>query len=427
MTTKTELLEILANGENSSVEFKRDQVDNRSLAKELVALVNLQGGQVILGVNDEGRVTGLTRKDEPRDGADPHRPTYRKLEEWVMNACRDKIHPPLIPVFEILRRVENGRDIAIVRVERGISVHQLRQGGHGIYYIRVGSTSREASPDELSRLMQQRRAVRAELQAVSGTTMDDLDARRIADYFHRVRGQVVPAEREDLATLLVNTEILSRESRSATLAGLVLFGNEPSRFLPQAKIEAVAYFGREKEYRAKERRTIRGPYVPLATDQEDVLIPGLVDQATAFAQRNIETVSMQDGLRRVERWDYPELVVREVRLNALVHRDYLLVGTDVELSVYSDRLEVVSPGRLPNGITPEAMVSGCRSARNELVKDVMKDYGYMEHLGMGIPRIVVAGMRRHNGTEPEFEERHERLTVRLWKGAPDRTATFRSQ
>ena len=200
-----------------------------------------------------------------------------------------------------------------------------------------------------------------------------------------------------------------------TVAGLLLFGSRPSRYLPQAKIDAAAYFGREKDYDARERRTLRGPIVRLKGADGAVLEPGLVEQAVEFVRRNIETVALEDGVRRQPRWDYPEEAVREAVVNAIVHRDYLLSGTDIEIGIYSDRLEVVSPGRLANGITPARMRSGCRSARNELLKDVMRDYGYVEHMGMGIPRKIMRGMREHNGTDPELLEEDERFTLRLWR------------
>ena len=85
----------------------------------------------------------------------------------------------------------------------------------------------------------------------------------------------------------------------------------------------------------------------------------------------------------------------------------------MELSIYEDRLEVISPGRLPNGITPQRMVTGCRSARNQLLKDVMRDYGYLEHMGMGVPRKIVKGMQKHNGTTPELVEDEEQFVIRL--------------
>ncbi len=195
----------------------------------------------------------------------------------------------------------------------------------------------------------------------------------------------------------------------------MLFGSNPSRFLPQAKIDAAAYFGSVKDYAAKERRTLRGPLVSLKGVDGSVLEPGLVEQAVEFVRRNIQTVHLEGGIRRQERWDYPVEVVREVIVNAVVHRDYLLSSSDIELSVYSDRLEVISPGRLANGITTERMRVGCRSARNELLKDAMRDYGYLEHMGMGVPRKIIRGMQEQNRTDPDFIEDDERFTVRLWK------------
>ncbi len=141
--TKTDLLELIKNGENSGVEFKRDTIDNRALAKELVAFTNLQGGRMLLGVDDDGAIVGITRE---------------RLEEFVMNACRDKIRPEIIPYFEILREVEPGKDVAVVEVERGWSVHCVWHDNHRAWYVRVGSESREASPEELERLFQQRGA-----------------------------------------------------------------------------------------------------------------------------------------------------------------------------------------------------------------------------------------------------------------------------
>ena len=517
--TKTELLEIINNGENSGVEFKRDTTDQPALAKELVAFANLQGGCVLLGVDDDRSVFGLTRpyRNEPTDDGDEAVRAYRhrKLEEWVMQACREKVRPELIPYFEIIREVERGKDIAIVQVERGWTVHHVWHDQHRTYYIRVGSTSREASPEELERLFQQRGAFRLEIRPVSGSSTQDLDRRRLRDYFERLRSQRVPpdqpsaewreqieaearriaeaelAEREDSqwdeaqgsnqaspewgeesvadagriaeaelaeradskwnesieaqATraapeqwkeivenrerqwyeemeedwqrLLVNTEILDEsEKHPATVAALLLFGENPNKFLPQAGIDAAAYPGIEKDYGARERQQLRGPMVVLRATDGSVAEAGIVEQAVAFVRRNTEVTGyLQGGARRQEQWAYPVEAVREAIVNALVHRDYLLSGTNIEISIYANRLEVVSPGRLPNGITPERMRTGCRSTRNQLLKDVMWDYGYLEHMGMGVPRKIVKGMRESNGTEPDLIEDGEMFIVRLWK------------
>lgn len=214
----------------------------------------------------------------------------------------------------------------------------------------------------------------------------------------------------------MNTEFLIEDvdCRPATVAGLLLFCANPNRFLPQAGIDAVAYPGNEKDYAAKERLSIRGPMTALIGDG-GIIENGLVEQAVEFVRRNTGVAAtLTDGARREQKWTYPEEAVREAIVNALVHRDYLLSGTTVELSVYEDRLEVISPGRLPNGITPQRMLTGCRAARNQLLKDVMRDYGYLEHMGMGVPRKIVKEMQKHNGTAPDLIEDGELFTIRLW-------------
>jgi len=404
--TKTELFELISNGENSGVEFKRDIVDTRSLAIELVALSNLRGGRVILGVEDDGSISGVTRAD---------------LEQWVMNVCRDLIRPEIIPYFELIRDVEPGKDVAIVELEMGWAVHHLWSHNHRNYYIRAGTQSREASAEELERLFQQRGAIRVELRPVSGATVDAVDLRRLSEYFTAIRLQAVPDrdDREGWRRLLVNTEILSDSSSAfpCTVAGLLLFGQNPNRFLPQAGISAVAYRGKEKEYTTMERAALRGPLVRLGATGAgtETLDPGLVEQALHFVERNAGHEAIIVEGRRVERNAFPSEVLREAIVNALVHRDYLLSATDVEISLYADRLEIISPGRLPNGITPERMRVGCRAARNQLIKDVMRDYGYLEHMGMGVPRKIVRGMKEHNGTDPGLIADEEQFTVRLWR------------
>ena len=400
---KTELLNLIKDGENTVIEFQLDTLESNAFAKELVALLNLRGGRVILGVDDDSIVVGITRD---------------RLEEWVMTTCRDKIRPELIPYFEVIRDVEPGKDVAAVQVDRGWAVHHVWHNNHRTYYIRVGTQSREASADELERLFQQRGTFRLEIRGVSGSSTEDFDYRRLNDYFHRIRSQDTPKEDDADAwqNLLLNTELLIEEEdrKPATVAGLLLFCANPNRFLPQAGIDAVAYPGKEKDYAAKERKSIRGPMTALFGN-DGLVENGLVEQAVEFVKRNTGiTATLADGARREQKWTYPEEAIREAIVNALVHRDYLLSGTTVELSIYEDRLEVVSPGRLPNGITPQRMITGCRSARNQLLKDVMRDYGYLEHMGMGVPRKIVKEMQKHNGTAPDLIEDEELFTIRLW-------------
>src|SRR5258708_4508931 len=328
MTTHTELIEIINNGESSGVEFKRDVLQNYDLAKELVAFSNLRGGIVLLGVEDDGSISGVTRAD---------------LEEWVMTTCRDKIRPAIIPFFEVVREVQPGKDVAIVRVTAGFDVHSLWHNNSNKYYIRVGTQSREATQEELARLFQQRGSIRAELRPVSGATLADLDRRRLRDYFTRIRRQTAPADPEDAAwrSLLINTEIMIEEG--VTVGGMLLFGNTPNRFLPQSGIDAAAFPGTQKDYAARERMALRGPMTPLLGADGKLVENGLVEQALDFVRRNTPIAASIEGARRIEKPTYPPEVLRESVVNALIHRDYLLSRTDIELAVYIIRLKIISP------------------------------------------------------------------------------------
>jgi len=405
--TRTELLELIANGESSSVEFKRDEVANYDLAKELVAFANFAGGVVLLGVEDDGSVHGTTREN---------------LEEWVMETCRTKIEPPVIPYFSWYREFEPGKDIAVVRVLSGpdkpyARVHQNRR----TYYIRVGSASREASTSELERMFQAGGRLAYGLKPVPGAAYADLDERRLADYFSRVLGAESPPEDEvaGWTDVLTNLDLMIRaedEIVTPTVDGLLLFGRNPKRYLPQSGVRALAYPGTSPDYATRADQELRGPLVPLADREGSLVESGLVEQALDFINRNTQPSAEIAAGVRVDRPAYPPDVLREVVVNALVHRDYSIVGTDVQIAVFEDRLEVTSPGRLPNTATIDGLRAGFRYARNQTLVNVMRDYGYVDFRGMGIRTKVIPGMQSHNGTEPEFVETDHAFSVRLWLG-----------
>ncbi len=404
--TRDELSELIRSGEDSYVEFKRDDLPNHELAKELVGFLNLDGGAVLLGVEDDGRISGTMRK---------------RLEEWVVETCREKIAPPIVPLLSWVRDAEPGRDVLIVRVPLGpdkpyARLHNRRK----TYYIRVGSTSREASREELERMFQASGRVFHGLKPVPGATFEALDARRLRDYFTRVLQGEAPADGdlEGWRILLSNIDLMtvSAGQRVATVDGVLLFGKNPKRFLPQSGIRAVCYPGTEPDYATRADEDLRGPMLPLGAADGSLVELGLVEQARDFVRRNTTPSAYLEGGRRIDRWEYPEEVVREVVVNALVHRDYSIAGTDIFLAIFADRLEVQSPGSLPNTVTLEGMKSGVRYARNQTLVNVMRDYRYVDARGMGVRNKIIPGMRAHNGTEPDFVVEESRVTVRLWKG-----------
>lgn len=246
---------------------------------------------------------------------------------------------------------------------------------------------------------------------------------------------------EGWARLLTSLGLAFEDRRGAlpSVAGLLFFGKAPNRHLPQAGIIAVAFGGIEKDYDIKARAVLRGPLVSLFPPDDDpyrgrypkparsfsetaeVTEVGVIEKTVDFVPRATDVHGFVDRTaRRRQRWDYPLEAVREAVVNAVAHRDYTVALTDIELANYADRLEVVSPGRLPNTATVDKLRLGYRSPRNDVIRDLLRDYGYIEALGLGIPRKIIAGMRAHNGIEPDLIEEESRFTVRLWKaGAPN--------
>ena len=403
---KTELMERIRNGEDSTLEFKRADVRNDEVAKELVAFLNLEGGIVLLGVEDDGTVSGTTRSD---------------LEEWISDLCRVKIEPPVIPVLSWTKDAEPGRHVLAVRVSLGPNKPYARvHNNRKTYYIRVGKTTREASRDELERMFQASGRLHYGLKPVPGADFGALDLRRLKDYFVRVTGGAVPNDDDVLGweTLLRNLYLMTTAAAGQNVAavdGLLLFGRVPGRFLPQSGVRAVCYPGVEPDYATRADENLRGAMTPLCAADGSLVESALVDQAWDFIRRNTTTSARLEDARRIDRWDFPEEVVREAVGNALVHRDYSISGTDILLAIYSNRLEIVSPGRLPNTVTPNGMKAGMRYARNQTMVNVMRDYGYVDARGMGVRNKIIPGMREHNGTEPDLIEEEHRFIVRLWK------------
>ena len=341
-------------------------------------------------------------------------------------SCRRRavhVMPAIIPAWTTIE-AEPGRIVGIASVPADApdKPYKVKQGSAWVTKVRVGSTTRDATREEEERLYQQAGRVRYGQKPVLGSSVGDLDRGRLTDYFRRVRGDSdfpgpgdPELDEQEWRRLLCNLELAVEVSGStyATVDGMLLFGPDAGRFVPQSGIRAVRYPGTEPDYATRADEDIRGPLIPLTAANGTIHEHGLVDRAWDFVRRNTEVTASLDGPRRIERWEYPEEAVREILGNALMHRDYSIAGTDVMLAIFEDRLEVVSPGRLPNSISVERLKTGARYARNQTLVNFMRDYRYVDALGMGIHRKVVPAMAQHNGTEPEFEEGDHHFAVRL--------------
>lgn len=402
---KQELLEVIANGENSGVEFKRDDIRPEQLARKVVAMANFRGGMLLLGVADDGSIPGIRRKD---------------LEEWVMNVFQAKIHPMILPFYEEIN-LDEGIRVAVVTIPMGISKpYVVRHEGKEDIYIRVGSTSRLATREQQMRLFELGGILHTEVLPVPKTDLSCLDEARLLNYMRDILQDLdVPQTSEQWCTRLLGLGLLTETSVGicCTIAGLVLFGKNPRRYLKQSGLRVMVFNGLDKSYEAALDELLDGPLVgrwDFSSGDKALLDAGIVEKfvsaMTPFISRQADTIN--DELRRPRSWLYPLEAVRELLLNALAHRDWTRF-VEIEVSAYFDRLEIISPGALSNSMTIEKMKAGQRLPRNMIIMEVLRDYGYVDARGMGIRSKVIPLAKTHLGKEPLFVATDDYLKATL--------------
>lgn len=403
---KAELLEIIANGENSGVEFKRDDIRPEQLAKEIVAFANLQGGYILLGVEDDGTISGLQRPN---------------TQDWVLNVFRDKVHPQIIPFYEEIK-LENDCRVGIIAISRGVSKpYVLRHNNREDIYIRMGNRSELASREQQLRLFETGGLLHIEAMPVSGTSFSSLDIERL-DYYLRsiINDPDIPDTDSKWIEHLLGMGLMTEDglgNKVCSIAGLVCFGIKPRRFLQQAGIRLMSFGGKDKEYQAQLDTVLDAPLIGRwkdAAEKKELVDDGLIEKLTAAIRPFItrEASKIDEYMRRDTEWFYPWEAFRETVINALAHRDWTK-SVDIEVTNYSDRLEVISPGRLINSMTVSKMIAGQRSPRNPLIMEILRDYGYVEARGMGIRTKVIPLMKSHNKTTPVFEAAEDYLKTIL--------------
>jgi ATP-dependent DNA helicase RecG len=416
---KAELLEIIGNGENSGVEFKRDDIRPEQLAKEIVAFANVQGGRILLGVEDDGQISGLQRPE---------------TQEWVLNVFRDKVHPQIIPFYEEIV-FEKDLRIAVVTLAPGISKpYVVRHNNREDVYIRMGDRSELASREQQARLFESGGMLHVEVLPLPGTSFTDMDISRI-DYYLRtiVKDPEIPKNDKEWIQRLLGLGLMAEDglgNNVCSVAGLVCFGINPRRFLRHTGLRVMAFAGKDKEYQALLDVVLDGPLVgrwnTTESGQKQLIDEGLIEKFSFTIEPFItqEAPEIDANMRREKTWHYPFEAVRETIINALIHRDWTR-SVDIEVTCYSDRLEVISPGKLQNSMTVEKMIAGQRSSRNPLIMDILRDYGYVDARGMGVRTKVIPSMRHMNNTEPIFEATEDYLKTILFKNPSKKPDTIK--
>lgn len=252
--------------------------------------------------------------------------------------------------------------------------------------------------EELIRLFQASGAFHYDGVEVERARVNDLDLGQIGEYFTRYQISFFDEPPEERERLMAATDLLGLTGKP-TVAGLLVFGLAPERLIPASGISFAHFAGAELGADLIDKKNLFGS------------LPRQVDTALAAIEANLVVGSTIVGARRQDEPRYPRQVFRELLVNACVHRNYAITGSNIRVFLFADRLEVLSPGRLPNTVTIEKLAVGVSFARNPILVRLMENLGYVDKLGRGLPMVWRAA--RQLGLQVQFEERGEEFRVVL--------------
>lgn len=362
-----ELLEIIGNGETSTVQFKESFPHQDTIIQEMVAMSNAKGGIILFGVKDKtGEVTGLQYDD------------IQNISSKVANIATNNINPMIFITTETVT-VDITSVLVVYVSEGGAKPYKDNQG---TIWMKQGSDKRRVTDNnEILRLFQHSGTFYADEQPVPFTSVADVNKALVNDFVLKEYGQSVEDIGISYEKLLSNLNIIREDKLS--LAGLLYFGNNPQQYRPSFMIKAVSFFGNDiagTDYR----------------DSKDLTgtIPELFEKGMSFLKSNLKQKQAGQGFNSTGKLEISEIALEELLQNALVHRDYTK-NASVRLLIFEDRIEIISPGRLPNSLTIDNIKFGNAVVRNNIIASLCAKT--MPYRGLG------SGIKRSIKEEPEIE------------------------
>lgn len=383
----SEVRERIAQGENEQTEFKLWPGFPKKVAEAICAFANSDGGLLVIGVDDSGEIRGVDEDPE-------------SVQERLTSLLQTGLSAPVSA--RLGHQAVESSWVHWVEVRRYRGPEPLRYGSR--VYVRRGRSSVEPSPAELQELFNIFGFVLTEEQVVPGTSPSDLDLEIFESFLRRLGLDLEEEPTVDRLDDLRNRGVVALDDGAPrlTLYGLLCFGRQPQSFPPtrSAWVQLVAYAGTDRASEAILSGEARGR----------------VDEQAERALGWIKALGVREEYGPIERTDRPLIPLRAFReavVNAVVHRDYAVLGSKVLVEVFRDRIDITSPGVLPNHMTvASALAGGHPRTRNELIANYMMARGLMEVRGRGLP-IITREMREWNGTQPEMVSSSEGQFVRL--------------
>jgi len=352
---------LIDRGEDGQLQFKADITNVNALAAEMVAFSNSMGGTIVIGIKDDGMSAGLTREDMGR------------LNQLLANAASQSVRPPVNPQTENV--VTPQGLVMVVHIPVGISKPYM--DNNGLIWVKSGSDKRKVTArEEIQRMYQSAGLMHGDEIPAKGLTVQHLDKDYFAAFLQKHFNTVLDELDIPLPTLLENMNLM-RDS-VFNVAGALLFTRNPSFHLPTFIVKAIAFPGVEIN-------------ATTYLDSQDMTgkMQDVFQQSLSFVMRNLHHVQAGQSVNSLGELEIPRVVFEELITNALIHRDYFVSAT-IRLFIFKDRIEIISPGHLPNNLTITKIKLGNSNIRNPILVSFASRILPYRGLGSGIVRALAA-------------------------------------
>ena len=355
----SELLEIVKRDEDSFHQFKSNVTNAISIAQEMIAFSNTMGGKIFIGIGDDGTVSGLTREDMGR------------LSNLFSNAASQHVNPSINPITENLSLPEGL--VMVVHVAQGISKPYMDK--NGVIWVKSGPDKRKATArEEIQRMYQSSGLLHGDEILVANMGVADINRREFEEFYEKQFAQLLDEQEFSMAQLFQNLN-LCRDGW-LNVAGALLFGRNAHFKLPAFIVKCVVYPGNDI-------------HVSEYVDSQDItgVLAAVFEDSVAFIKRHLRRVQNGQNVNSLGVLEVPRVVLEELVANALIHRDYF-VSAPVRIFIFTNRIEIISPGHLPNNLTVENIKLGNSNIRNPILASFATKMIPYRGLGNGILRSL---------------------------------------
>lgn len=372
---------ILAKNESKTLEFKESLKSPKNIIKSVIAFANTAGGIIVVGIQDRNKkIVGVQN--------------ILLEEERIASILADNISPLLIPDIEII--TYRNYELLIIKVPHLVGPYHLKTVGiEKGTFVRLGSTNRLADTQTIQALKRLTINASFDEEPVINASLDDLDHEAIKKNFKDTYPKFRKKKYEDFG---ITVEHLNRHY--PTTAGLLVFGIKKEKWFPDAIIQCVRFAERDKSD---------------IVDQKNITthFQAAIDEVISFIFRHTNMSMNIKNIKREDIYQYPPVAIRETVLNAILHADYSMIGSPIQIAIFSNRIEIINPGALVFGQTIEAALAGVSKFRNRLMGRIFRQLKLIEKLGSGLQRVQNA-YQQVNAKSPIVEEISNHFKVTLF-------------